>query len=309
MEINIKKVIYFLFVVGIFLVPSNINAAEIYLEPDVKRIKIGQQIIVDILLNTENEVINAVEGAVIFPNDLLSLRAINDGDSILSLWLERPSVVEGCAGVCEVAFSGIIPGGFKGVLSPFYSGELPGKIISLVFEAKKTGVGILYIKDAVVLLHDGEGSATDTTLGTIGFEVLPSLVGSGVKLPLPFSNDKISPEEFKPEITKSPDVFNNQWFLVFNAQDKSSGIEYYEVKEGTRQFIKIESPYLLKNQLLYDEIVIRAVDKAGNVREVYLAPLKEKPLFAESIFWIIVIIIFFLGVYLRQRKWRGKVTR
>ena len=114
-------------------------AAEIFFEPKTQEIAIDQQFQVDMMLDAEDEEINAVEGKIVFPSDILELKEIRDGDSIVNLWVERPQIEKDGL----IVFSGIIPGGFKGVLSPYYEGYRPGKVFSLIFTAK--GVG----KDAI----------------------------------------------------------------------------------------------------------------------------------------------------------------
>jgi len=41
----------------------------------------------------------------------------------------------------EISFSGVIPGGFSGVLSPYYKGYKPGKVFSLIFLASNPTSG------------------------------------------------------------------------------------------------------------------------------------------------------------------------
>lgn len=84
--------------------------------------------------------------------------------------------------------------------------------------------------------------------------------------------DTIPPEEFSLKIGQKPTVFEGQYFLNFSTTDNTSGIEYYEVKEGKRDWEKAVSPYLLKEQALGKEIIVRAYDKAGNYREANIKP-------------------------------------
>lgn len=84
--------------------------------------------------------------------------------------------------------------------------------------------------------------------------------------------DTVPPEEFSLKIGKEPTVFEGKYFLNFSTADNTSGIEYYEVKEGKRDWKKVISPYLLEDQALGKEIIVRAYDKAGNYREVSIKP-------------------------------------
>ena len=83
-------------------------------------------------------------------------------------------------------------------------------------------------------------------------------------------------------------------------------VNYYEVKEGGRYFRPAESPYLLENQLLTERIFARAVDYAGNIREVAVRPLKYE--FPYKIFFIVLVAFVILGYWLLKyaRKHRQR---
>lgn len=271
------------------------NGAQFNLVSPVPEISIGQQFQLDLMLDTEGEIINAIEGEIIFPKELLELREIRDGDSIINLWVEKPSVnISG-----QLMFSGIIPTGFAGVLSPYYEGYGPGKIFSLIFISKNKGEGIVDFESGKVLLHDGLGTPADVKISNFQFLISEEVPSSEFQ-DLSFK-DIDPPEPFKPEIVSDPNVFEGKYFLVFNAQDKGAGIYYYKVKEGDREFEIAESPYLLKNQGLYDEITVQAVDRAGNIREERLAAINEKPIYFKTELWIILIVIVLL-LWLYKRK-------
>jgi len=80
--------------------------------------------------------------------------------------------------------------------------------------------------------------------------------------------DTSLPEEFELEFTE----IEGKNYLVFITKDKTSGVEYYEVKEGKGSFAKAISPYLLKDQNLRSAIEVRAIDGAGNKRIVKFTP-------------------------------------
>lgn len=110
----------------------------------------------------------------------------------------------------------------------------------------------------------------------------------GVKVTFRAMVDIIPPEEFIPEIGQDPSMFGGKYFLSFATTDKTSGIDYYEVREGKQDFKKTSSPYLLEDQSLGKEIIVRAYDKAGNERIAEIIPL-EKP------FPYLIIILVLVG--------------
>ena len=77
-------------------------------------------------------------------------------------------------------------------------------------------------------------------------------------------------------------------FLIFSTTDKQTGIDCYEIKEGEKDWKKEKSPYLLEDQTLRSIIKVRAVDKAGNERIIWIKPLKEAK---EPLpYWLIILI-------------------
>ncbi len=128
------------------------------------------------------------------------------------------------------------------------------------------------------------------------------------------------------ELLSDQRVFDGQYFIIFDAQDKQTGIDHYEVLESEpgaesagesgrsdliRRFIKgktpqwkvAQSPYLLEDQKLQSEVHVKAVDKAGNERTVKYFPEESKraaasggfPAFGNMLsLSIAIIIILFL---------------
>ncbi len=107
-----------------------------------------------------------------------------------------------------------------------------------------------------------------------------------------------APEEFMPEVDKSPSMFNGQYFLSFSTQDAVSGLDHYEVLEGKNiqdnmgGWRLATSPYLLEDQTLESIIKVKAVDKAGNERIVEVLPKKRLSFFRLAVLGIISLGIF-----------------
>lgn len=271
---------------------SKANAAELFFNSKVQKLGIGQEFRVDLFLNTENDELNAVEGNIVFPDELTELKEIRDGNSIISFWVERPKVVE----KGKIVFSGIIPGGYK---------ETKGLLFSAVFFAKKDGEGGVAIHEIQALKNDGLGTPASVKVSDFLFSITayPGVVpqeSAKVK-------DSNPPEKFKPEISQVKDVFDGKYFLVFATQDKGSGIDHYEVREGLwNGFVTAESPYLLQNQKLDKKIFVKAVDKADNKRTEILYPPNFRPWYKN--YWILGILIIIglaiAGVILRTILWQ-----
>ena len=217
-----------------FLFVFSIKGAEVSFDKNYQEMLVNQEFKVSIVINTNNESINAIKGEIIFPSNILSLKMINDANSIISLWIEKPQIREN-----KIKFSGIIPGGYKGN---------QGLLIELFLKAKKEGEGTISFQNVRMLKNDGLGTEVSVNISdfriTIKGEMPPNQI-----TPLEII-DNNPPESFTPIISQDPAVFNGKYFLVFSTQDKESGIDHYEVKEGKGHFVRAKSPYLIKNQEL-----------------------------------------------------------
>ncbi len=270
------------------------KAAEISIESKTQTIAVGQQFQVDILLNTENEEINAIEGKVIFPEDLLELKEIRDGNSIVNFWIERPKINSNN----QIIFSGIIPGG--------YIGE-KGLIFSAIFQAKDKKEGLIEIQEAKTLLNDGKGTEAKLKIFNFQFSIFkqPSIP----QTPISEIKDTEPPEDFEPQVASDPTMFDGKCFLVFATQDKGSGIDHYEVCEGKRKCIAAESPHLLKNQSLDEEIIVKAIDKSGNERAVTLPAQKPAVWYKKYKNYLtlaIIILVMAIAYFVWKCLWRKR---
>jgi len=291
-----------------FLFSLQASAASLNLVSQTNEIDIGSQFQVDLMLDAEGEDINAIEGSIIFPKNLLEIKEIYTGSSIIKFWVERPQMN------AEIKFSGVIPGGFSGVLSPYYKGGRPGKVFSLIFAAKTEGVGNVAIKNAKVLLNDGQGTEADVRISNFQFLISNQIPSSTFQAPS--SKDTNPPELFTPEIARDPDIFNDKWFLVFAAQDKDSGVDYYEIAEKrgsniTQNYAELrwqaaESPYLLEDQKLKSYTYVRVIDKAGNTRIVYLPPTvpwyKKWPVYILVGLGLVVVLLLIRWLWRKSKS-------
>jgi len=122
--------------------------------------------------------------------------------------------------------------------------------------------------------------------------------------------DSTPPEDFKPEIGKDPAIFEGKYFLSFTTADKTSGIDFFEVKEGKRNFKRAESPYLLEDQELKSIIKVKAVDKAGNERIAEIIPPATPFPYGLIILILIIAVIILAAIWwiIKSRK-RRKTLR
>lgn len=279
---------FFFFITGLgifcfFAFTAPVRATELYFGAHGKETGIGETFEVGVFFSTEGKEINAISGVVNFPEDLMEFKHMKDAGSLMNFWVER-SKQNG-----SFLFSGIIPGGFQGDR---------GYLFSLVFTAKKAGKARFSMKDIKVYLHDGKG----TEMSAQGSPMDISFVKNPKNPPFALPNDTELPEPFRPEIIQDPDTFDGKYFLVFQTQDKNSGLNHYEVREGDGGWETATSPYLLTDQELRTPLFVKAVDNAGNERIEVISP--EVPPYQNYLVFFLLIggIILCIILFLRQRR-------
>ena len=157
--------------------------------------------------------VNAVEGRIIFPEDMLIVKEIRDGNSSINFGLKTSPWGSGKDYFFR-HYSGRIQ---RGKQSPF----------SITFKAKKTGTAAISISNAKALQNDGEGTETRLRSEMWQWKSKREIAVAGrKKLRILFS-----PEPFALSIAREPVYFNEEWFVAFATSDKDSGVSRYEIKE------------------------------------------------------------------------------
>lgn len=225
--------------------------------------------LVKLLLDSPSEKVNSVAGEIELTGGT-KIEQILEANSLINFWLDKPAAQDNI-----IKFSGIIPGGYEGT---------GGQILAFRVQGSALSTTRVTLKEAQVLLHDGLG--TPATVETPVFNFVPSEV---VDLA-----DSISPEVFQPEISTDPNLFAGQKFLVFQTQDKQTGIDHYEVRENWSDWRVAESPYLLENQKFNLSVSVKAVDLSGNERvETVFSPVWSYLSYAAGAIIILSLILWF----------------
>jgi hypothetical protein len=280
---NNKKI--FILIALFWSLPFLSKASEIEINTTSSNYDLKDVFVVDFFLDTRSESINALSG-VIEVDQKLSIVDVFDADSVVNFWVDKSFSNN------NFSFAGIIPGGFRGT---------GGKIFSLVVKAEESGESLIIVRNSSVFLNDGLGTEYNVPSKDKVFYISSSL-GKNTKAFDDFSFDKNPPESFRPEVSRSDSLFDGKWFLVFDTEDKDSGISHYLLKESKwkiQMFFKrwaiVESPYLLADQNRTSLISIKAVDKAGNETIVHLDSQNKKSTISTFIFisGIILILLVF----------------
>jgi hypothetical protein len=270
---------------SLFVHALSANAAQIVVESPPQMPVAGETFTVSVTLDTQGEFINALDGVIRYPSTL-TLQHIQDGNSVLTFWIERPREENG-----GVRFSGITPGAFNG----------KRELFTLVFKAVQVSTEPFTLSEGHALVNDGKGTATRLSLSG----------ASGTTAPL-IENDHTPPDAFTLAIANDPALFDGQSFLVFATQDKESGIDHYEVAEsrGLQWFglrspkrHSAASPYLLTDQTLRSYVYVQAIDKAGNKMFAKLSPTNARWYESDTaILAILLVVILAILIYVRKQK-------
>jgi hypothetical protein len=288
----------------LFLVTSFANAAELYFGSQSREVDVGAVIEVGVFVNSEDESVNAYEGQVLYPADLLEFKGVQDADSIISLWVERPKASMDQTGLGIISFAGITPGGYTGVR---------GYLFSVLFETKQEGQARIETSHDRVLLNDGEGTAAKLRRAPMTITIKEGVVTPPFLLP----TDTTPPEPFTPVVSKDPTIFEGQWFVSFLTQDKQSGMDHYELKEQLpwwsfgrlfeqETWGRVVSPARLADQELRHDLSVRAVDRAGNIREARVSAAHPPAWYENYVLWGILILILATATVAGRRIWRRR---
>jgi len=284
----IRNLSFIILLCLLLFTPLITKAAILYLTPDNGQFHQGDTFMVEIRLDTQGEYINAVEANLSFSSDILEVKDLSQGNSVLTLWVKEPTVSQGV-----ISLAGGTPGGYQGA---------NGILTKIAFKARVQGVGqVNFLNNSKALLNDGKGTEAKLSTKNGSFSVLAK------KLEAPedqwqkeLGEDKTAPLPFKIEISRNPAIFEGKYFIIFSTTDKETGVDYYEVKEGKGNWEKAISPYVLKNQNLTSDIWVKAVDKAGN-EWVEIVKAAHKPIW-EYILYGVLFLILLSGIIILVRK-------
>lgn len=284
----------------LFCIANVANAAILYLEPSSGSFHKDDIFLVEVRLDTEGEIINAVRASLEFPPDILKVEDFSKGNSVLTLWPQEP-VFGRETGL--ISFSGGVPGGYWG------KDGLLGKIVFQVHKTTQIGTQkdtkLNFLEDSTVLLNDGLGTEADLNKIGATLNILPGTGEEKNPWQEEIDKDDILPEPFKIELSQSPSIFEGKYFIVFSTVDKQTGIDHYEVLEWKKEEWKIAtSPYVLENQKLTSDIKVKAIDKAGNYwMEVLEAQKKpgENYLTYVGLGLILVLLVIILWLIIRRK--------
>ncbi len=320
------------------LIVSHAQAATLSFFPSSGDYIVDQTLSVSIRVSSADQAMNAASGIISFPQDKLEVSSLSQIGSIFTIWIQDPSFSNSAG---TVNFEGV-------ALNPGFMGT-NGKIITINFKVKATGVAMINFSSGSVMANDGKGTniLASSGLGNARFNLndyspiapqifspthpdqnkwysnpiakftwqlpgdmtsvrlfydkfpdsQPKIVytppiaeketgavndgiyyfhaqfenkyGWGKISHYKFQIDTEKPSSFDAQEIKREDLTDPKVKFKFDAEDKTSGIDHYEVQ------IDAKSPQVLQNNEsgVYETSVIdpgkyvliaKAVDRAGN---------------------------------------------
>ncbi|MCX6792641.1 MAG: FeoB-associated Cys-rich membrane protein [Candidatus Falkowbacteria bacterium] len=278
------------------------QAAKLILKTDLETIQKNGGGKIEILLDSPDEKVNALGGELFVSSGQATLSDINDGQSIISAWLDQPVISNNGS----LVFSGIIPGGFSGLYAANTPSVLPGLVLSFNIKSQAKGNVTLSFKNVQAYANQGESVKIITEPETlaINFDHLAENVNYQ-------ADDKVAPTDIDFSIIKMPDT-KLGWVAIFSAQDSGSGIDHYEIQESllskpeNDDWRKATSPVALQDQSRNKYVFIKAVDRSGNQKIVSLPPepntLNNLYYLAAGLIIILVTAAFVIYRFIKNKK-------
>lgn len=285
-----KKILYSVLFLSIILLPKIASAATISMHAVPSQVGVGKTVEVTLFVSS-NVPINAFSGTLHFSQKTLTPIAVNDGNSIVSMWITHPKITKGA-----ITFAGVTPGGFSG---------RDGILFKALFKTTSAQNTQLTLTNVQMLRNDGAGTKEKVTLTPIILKISAQSSAS-----FKASVDTVPPEPFTPVLGHSPSLFKGKYYLAFSTVDKNSGIDYYEVAE-TRfplwlvapVWKRATSPYVIHNQNLTSDIIIKAIDRDGNQR---ISIFPRKYLLSNDEWLILGGILLLIGLAVLWCKYRTR---
>lgn len=176
------------------------HAATLNLVPVNSAVSVGDGLTINVSVSSADQALNAISGAISYPTDLLSIASISKADSMLTLWVEDPSF-SNASGVAS--WSGVVP-------NPGFTGT--GRVLSIRFVAKRTGVASVTFTSSAVLANDGNGTNILTSASPAVVSITAAAAPTPVQVAPTAEQDKL-----RANITSSTHPDQTLWYAGTHA--------------------------------------------------------------------------------------------
>jgi len=261
-------------IIFLFIFFTTANAAVLRLD-SANTNNVASPIFVDVVVDTDNRLINSIDVVIDYPADKLTFNGYQDG--VVKFWIEPPHSEEG-----KIRLVGGIPGG---VDRSYGEGDGSLKIVTLVFKASGTGSAPLSIERSSILLNDGRGTI-------LAHEKIGSTINVGSSGNT-FAADTNPPEKFTPVYVAANSTTATPALVTFSTYDRESAIRGYFVKSGLVGWKEAMSPYEINRGIFSKKINIKAVDIYGNETKSFV----KIPGIVPGPIILVAILLIVAGIY------------
>jgi hypothetical protein len=310
--------ISFVFLLSIsLLLPAATQAAQLYFSPSSGSYYVGQTFSVGVYVSTPDQAMNAASGIISFPKDKLQAISPSKTNSIFDLWVQEPNFSNS---------DGII--NFAGItLNPGFIGS-GGKLIGITFKAKANGNASVSFSYGEVLANDGQGTNILTNSGKANFTITTQ-----AQTPEATTTPIVIIES--PKITCYPQKLNEgEIFTVRGLTYPQSAVGMYlEDADGNISYTEAQSDAKGNFSLTYNKNLSEGIynfwvdvtDAQGiksvptekltltvvrpNVFNIFGLTINYLVALIGLLGLIILMLLILLGVWLRGRFWRKKLSR
>jgi hypothetical protein len=239
-----------------FITGTMAFAARVYMEAPSMTGVAREPIAVIVYLDPERDTISGVGGELTVDSTKFDVASIIAGNSSIPLWVTTPNISAEhyLDNRTHIVFDGIIPGGFKGVMTSSVKGTYPGVLFIVNLIPKRSGVTQIDL-DSVEIRAFDEKATLLSSQGQTKHVFIPILVGK-VKQSTP-TYTQVPNTSLTYSLGKSEYVSNGETYLYIQETNPTRLIEHIEYSEAyeydpsyinTMYWHKSTNPYILIDQ-------------------------------------------------------------
>jgi len=189
--------------------PAAVQAATMYFSPTSGSYAVGDTVVVEVMVDSPDQAMNAASGTITFPEDKLEFQSVTKDGTILDYWTVEPDFAAG-------------RGSFEGlVFNPGYQGS-GGDILQLRFRAKSPGAASLVFASFSVLANDGQGTNILKSVGRSTYIISGAAAqppapepGPGAE---PAGKPAVKPQPSQAVVTSPTHPDQNKWYANSDPQ-------------------------------------------------------------------------------------------
>lgn len=293
-EINHHRKNYLIISLGLLCLfgAKATEAASLSVKVGNENILAGDTVVAEVMMNTDGEDINVVEGSISVPANGVTIKQLNTANSVLNYWVRNPSWSEKDK---TISFVGGAPGGFN---------QKSASLFKIYFTVESNG-NVSFLPESIKA-YANDGVATPVAIKTddLTVEVKKSedeeIKDEWVKT---VYRDTEGPTNIVFDLGQDDSLFDGQKFIVISASDSGSGLDYFEVKEGNRSPVRTSGNYVLQNQDKLEVLTIFAFDKSGNVtRRSLLVKQSHSTDYLYLALYGLILLMFLVGMFFLVRR-------